>query len=131
MIASKTKSIGLKYPLFAFSQGNNNVSFTSFEAIRTNLITLLRTTRGERVMQPTFGLSLQNYVFEPLTDELLETVQTDIEESIALWLPYVTIDDISIQASKEDKDRNRFSVSIRFSAKSIPSQYDTVTFSIP
>lgn len=118
------------YPLFATKKGNQNISYTTLDAVKTDIITLLKTRRGERVMQPTFGLGLDRYAFEPNVNSLLDNIKTDIEDSIAFWLPFVVLSKISVEATTEDKDRNRFYVEIQFSIKSLPSKLESVTLTI-
>jgi phage baseplate assembly protein W len=123
-------SIGLMYPLFATRKGSQNVSYTTLDAIKTDILTLLKTRRGERIMQPTFGIALDRYLFEPNVDSLLEDIKTDIEDSVAFWLPFVLINDILITSTNEDKDRNRFKVEIKFSIKSLPNKLESITLTI-
>ena len=66
-------------------------TFTSFEAARANLRNLLLTRVGERVMQPDFGTTLHNVLFEPMDDEQFEEKLTgSITDKVELWLPYIT-----------------------------------------
>lgn len=118
------------YPLFATEKGHQNVSYTTIDAIKTDIITLLKTRRGERVMQPNFGIALDRYVFEPNVDSLLEDIKTDIEDSVAFWLPFVTLNEVTVESTNEDKDRNKFYVKLIFSVKSLPSKLETVTLTI-
>ena len=130
MALKNISSIGLMYPLFATKKGNQNVSYTTLDAVKTDIITLLKTRRGERVMQPTFGIALDRYIFEPNVDSLLEDIKTDIEDAIAFWLPPVITSTVIVKATNEDKDRNRFFVEIDFSIKSLPSKLESVTLTI-
>ena len=72
------------------------------------------TKKGERVLQPNFGSGLQSLLFEPI-DETFETRVADtITESVSQWLPYITIEDIFIDISDSNKDRNKVGVDIKF-----------------
>ncbi|MFA5392711.1 MAG: GPW/gp25 family protein [Candidatus Paceibacterota bacterium] len=130
MSLNNISSIGLMYPLFATEKGHQNVSYTTIDAIKTDIITLLKTRRGERVMQPNFGIALDRYVFEPNVDSLLEDIKTDIEDSVAFWLPFVMLNEVTIESTNEDKDRNKFYVKLIFSVKSLPTKLETVTLTI-
>jgi phage baseplate assembly protein W len=123
-------SIGLMYPLFATEKGHQNVSYTTIDAIKTDIITLLKTRRGERILQPTFGIALDRYIFEPNVDSLLDDIKTDIEDSVTFWLPFVILNEIIVESTNEDKDRNRFYVKLVFSVKSLPNKLETVTLTI-
>jgi phage baseplate assembly protein W len=57
---------------------------------------LLLTVKGERVMQPNFGTSLQRLIFEQNVDDLSGTIENELTESISFWLPYIVIQNIDI-----------------------------------
>jgi phage baseplate assembly protein W len=61
-----------------------------------NLKNLLLTVKGERVMQPNFGTSLQRLIFEQNVDDLSGTIENELTESISFWLPYIVIQNIDI-----------------------------------
>ena len=47
---------------------------------------ILFTTMGERVNRPTFGSGINQLVFAPLSDDLINTVQTLVNGSLQQWL---------------------------------------------
>jgi len=49
---------------------------------RANLINLLLTQKGERVMQPEFGSDLVAIIFQPNTDEIKPLIQEIILEAV-------------------------------------------------
>ena len=55
---NKNKAIGVAFPFD--SPGVFRQSFKEKDAIKSNLINLLLTEPGERIMEPTFGLGLKN-----------------------------------------------------------------------
>ena len=59
---NKNKAIGVAFPFD--SPGVFRQSFKEKDAIKSNLINLLLTEPGERIMEPTFGLGLKNKLFE-------------------------------------------------------------------
>lgn len=130
MALKNIASIGLMYPLFAVGKGNQNVSLQTLDAVKTDIITLLSTRLGERVMQPTLGIPIDKYLFEPDVDSSIEGIKTDITEAIAFWLPFVTTEEVIVTTTTEDKDRNKFRVQITFSIKSIPDKLESVTLTI-
>jgi len=80
--------------------------YTIIEQTRANLINLLLTTKGERVMLPTFGSDLLRIIFEPNLTNIKELIANTISESIAQWLPYVIINDLEIQTNEDDSNLN-------------------------
>ena len=62
---------------------------TTIEAVKNNIKNLLKTDKGERLMQPNFGLNLKSYLFEQITNELILLIQNDIVDTFRVWLPFV------------------------------------------
>ena len=75
---------------------------TTLTQTSSNIRNLLLTNKGERVGQPEFGCGLLNVLFEPMSDDLLEDVRTEIEDSIAFWLPHVTINNIGVDRDEAE-----------------------------
>lgn len=65
------------------------------DLIKENITRILLTNRGERVNKPTFGSNLRTYLFES-SNVLREDVEEDIRESISIWEPRVSIQDLEI-----------------------------------
>jgi phage baseplate assembly protein W len=120
---------GLTIPVQRGDTGYFRQGFTSFDQARANLLNLLLTQRGERVMQPNFGTGLHSLLFEQATDDLEERLLLTIEESVNFWLPYINIEEIVVTMTDEMKDNNRADMSLRFT---VGNDIDTqeITFTI-
>ena len=59
--------------------------------IRNNILDLLSTKRGERVMLPDYGTNMHLALFEPLDEFLVEDIKLDISRAIATYEPRVDI----------------------------------------
>ena len=106
-------AIGLSLPL-SFDQHTFAQTYKTTDQVRSNIKNLLLTRKGERVLQPEFGCPLTKLVFENITDELETKIEDAITDSINMWLPYITIEDIVIDISDEMTDRNKVNVSLGF-----------------
>jgi phage baseplate assembly protein W len=90
-------AVGIKLP---FSQKNGrlfDVSYSDEEQAISNLTNLLMTKPGERIMEPYFGADLQSSLFEQNTDDLIRSIETSIRESVDFWLPYISINELSVE----------------------------------
>jgi len=68
----------------------------SKSAIKSDLIHLLLTNKGERLYLPDFGANLKRYLFEP-NDELTSTsIKNEIQESVNRFIPNLKLTDLSI-----------------------------------
>ena len=106
-------AIGISLPL-QFSNSTFSQTFKTLEQAKSNIKNLLLTKRGERVLQPEFGSGLQELLFEPNVDDFEQKIEDTINKSIEQWLPYVTIEEIDIEATNELRDNNRVNVSLKF-----------------
>lgn len=106
-------AIGLSLPL-QFGNNTFTQTFQTSEQVKSNIKNLLLTKKGERILQPEFGSGLQELLFEPSTTDFEGRIEDTINESIEQWLPYVTIEEIHIEATDELRDNNRINVSLKF-----------------
>jgi phage baseplate assembly protein W len=89
-------AVGIKLP-FTGKNGNLfDLSYSTKDQALSNLKNLLLTRRGERVMEPLFGTTIQDSLFEPNTDLLVEKITSSVSQAIAYWLPYITIASLNV-----------------------------------
>jgi len=70
--------------------------------IKSDLLALLLTEPGERVMLPSFGTPLKRFMFEPNDPSLLDNVRNTIVESIRSWEPRIQVTDIQVTNSRSE-----------------------------
>tara|TARA_Y100000310_G_scaffold115390_1_gene113932 strand:+ start:269 stop:748 length:480 start_codon:yes stop_codon:yes gene_type:complete len=116
--------IGLKLPMEMGPNGTFNQTKTALEQTRYNIINLLKTMKGERVGQPTFGSNIHKVLFEPMTVDVETQIEEEINASLAEWLPYVSIKDINFKHSHELD--NQITISIIFSLSFEPDRFGDV-----
>ena len=61
-------------------QSKGTFRLNDIELVKLDLLNHIFTRRGSRVMEPDFGTSIPDLPFEPLTDELVETVEDELTE---------------------------------------------------
>jgi len=98
---------------------------TTLTQTSSNIRNLLLTNKGERVGQPEFGCGLLQILFEPMSENLLESVRSEIEESIAFWLPHVIISDISVD--QDENEPHQMNVNIEFALTIQPTVLEVIT----
>lgn len=76
----------------------------SLEQIKADLLVLLLTNPGERVMLPDFGTPLRDLMFEPNDVALRQRAKDMIALSIRKWEPRITVDQIEVYNSLDVKD---------------------------
>ena len=117
--------IGLKLPFTRGRSGLFPQSETTLEQAGSNIKNLLLTAKGERVMQPDFGSRLRELLFEQYTEDLSSRIQSEIQEAISTWLPYINISSVNIIQS--DEDPNTTSVDIDFALNYEPDRFNSIT----
>ena len=83
---------------------------------------LLLTSKGERVMQPEFGSTLTDVLFNQ-GEDVENQIDEAIREAVSNWLPYIIINEINMF-----QEGNQVDVSIDFSVTLEPDSFDTLTF---
>jgi len=97
-------------------------TYTTLEQAKTNLLMLLLTNEGERVMHPTFGVGLPKLLFDPIDDALIVKMKDRIRAKAAIWLPYINVDYLNVEPNK---DSNLIEIQIDFSL--VGNTFDTET----
>ena len=103
-------AVGVKLP-FGKPNGLFAQSFTTEEQAVSNLKNLLLTRKGERPFQPLFGSDVYPLLFELIDKDIEERMSKTLSDDIKFWLPYIVIDNISIDSNP---DRNSVKIQLRF-----------------
>lgn len=90
--------LGAPYPITKNPLGLLKTT-TGTSAIKGDLLQLLLTNPGERVMLPTFGVPLRKLVFEQNNSMLADSAKQIITEAIKEWEPRVTVLDLVVENS--------------------------------
>lgn len=81
-----TMNYGVKtahiYKGFSSNKSNQNFKTYDVECIRQDIINNFSTRKGERVMNPTYGTIIWDAIFEPLTEDLKNSISDDIRQII-------------------------------------------------
>ena len=90
-------------------------SVTNVEKSISNFKTLLLTKLGERIMQPDFGTTLYEAIFEPNDDNIKDFIVESIQTAVAKWLPQVNIASIEVLTNETDPTlNNQIKIKITF-----------------
>jgi phage baseplate assembly protein W len=116
--------IGVSLPFNA--PGVFNKTYSTKDQIKSNLINLLLTDKGERIMNPEFGTDLRKSLFDNMTDSSSELLRLKIIDSINIFIPEIILGEVKIEPNF---DSNILDVTInyRLAISNIPDQV-TVQF---
>ena len=82
---------GISYPVKAGSKGLFEVK-TDLELIKSNIIQILGTRKGERVMLPEFGSRILDFIHEPLDHITCALLRVELIDAITRWEPRIILD---------------------------------------
>ncbi len=109
-MAGNGKYINIAFPFkeskVGFFLGLNN---DDKNAIKSDLMHLILTRKGERLYMPNFGTDLLKYIFEPNDSVTKGNIKRDISETVKKYLPNLQINDVIV----EDSEKNEYTVLVR------------------
>lgn len=82
---------GIAYPVKTGDRGLFK-SATDERLIYGNIIQILTTRRGERVMLPEFGSRIYEFIHEPLDHVTCALIRRELIDAIARWEPRIILD---------------------------------------
>ena len=103
-----------------------NSTYTTKDQIKSNLVNLLLTEVGERVMNPNFGCDLRRFIFEGITEENMEVVAASLGNSISTFVPEITVTNIEVSPEQDNNTLN-LTISYYLNISNTPDQV-TVQF---
>ena len=117
------KGYSPKLPLVLDPRHGFRLTQSLKEVTSQNLKMLVLTSPGERVMEPSFGVGLYNFLFELEVDNTRIRLRERINEQVNKYMPFVEIIQISFSPSEgANVGMNSLGVIIRYA---IPSLGDT------
>jgi phage baseplate assembly protein W len=118
----KNIAIGISLP-FNGPSGPFNSTYSTQDQIKSNLINLILTNKGERVFNPEFGLGLRDILFEGITDDIVPIIQDLIVTGTNIFIPEIIIIETIVNLNKDD---NSISITVNYRLK-ISGTSDQIT----
>lgn len=94
------KAIGVNLPFTGKAVFNS--TYTSKEAIKANLLNFFLTGIGERYLNPGFGSSLRNLLFENIDQTRLQAIRANIENQLELYFPRIIPTEIDLIGNPDE-----------------------------
>ena len=129
-----TINIGLDMPFRVGVTGEGWGASTkiTLKAVANNLKNLISTEVGERLYQPTLGVALRKFLFEPFSQDVVDGVSQAIYEAVNYWLPFVMIKNIEVNMSEIQSGdfRSTLEVKVTFSLNRDPNSNESIQVTI-
>ena len=99
-------ALGFSFPLSG--EAVFNPTYSTKEVIKTNLLNWLLTNKGERVMRPTFGANLRDFIGEGLNDGTNIAITERIRSNISIEFPQILVRSINFDNQPDTNTINLF-----------------------
>ena len=107
--AGQNVAIGVSIPFntkAVFSQ-----TYTTSDQLKSNIINFVLTNKGERLLQPAYGTTLRQYIFESLTPDIVLDIENTLKTELTLNFPSVVFQQIT---ATPIPDQNSITISIYY-----------------
>lgn len=103
--------VGWKFPPCTI---NGSTAMAVYERdIEQAIRIILGTDWGERVMRPDFGAGLNSFVFGPLNQTTLRSVQSRIQESLIKWEPRIDVEQVKVLLDRNEPGKLLIAITYR------------------
>ena len=113
-IASRTYK-DFAYSFFANPMSGDVGKKTGADAVKSAIVSILKTNHNERMFQPEFGSNIRALLFEQMNPITEQRIKTEVENAVRNHEPRAEILGITVDGQEE---QNRYLVSILFNVSS-------------
>ena len=97
-------AVGVSIPFNAPSVFGS--TYTTKDAIKSNLINFLLTNQNERYLNNNFGAGLRKFLFEQITENNFTSIEDTVQNQINTYFPNIKINTISVEGDIENNEIN-------------------------
>jgi len=98
--------LGFPYPIQKTVKGYFYTQKEDVDQIKSDLLILLLTSPGERVMNPLYGTPLKKLLFEPNDPRLINEARNIVVNSIRRWEPRISLQKVEVLSKVEESSLN-------------------------
>ena len=96
---------GIKFP---FTEESESLTYFDLnedyqDGVKSKLLHIILTPKGQRLRHPNFGTNLIKFIFESNDEKTWDGIKEEIRNQVALYLPQVTFDNINIIKDTENE----------------------------
>ena len=121
---NKNITIGIALPFNVPSAFRSTYDFK--EQLKYNLVNLLLTNKGERILNPNFGTDIRKQLFNQIEEDTYNALIDDIRSTIELFIPQITIEKLEAVPSY---DQNTITINLTYRIN-ISNEKDTITINL-
>jgi len=115
MAAQNFLGVGWRFPV-QLDQGSGSktriAKAEGVEAIEESIRIILGTAKGERIMRPDFGCSLNRLVFSPNNTSTAGLAMFHVREALKKWEPRIEV--LDVDANPDQTERNVLLITVEY-----------------
>jgi phage baseplate assembly protein W len=96
---SPSKGVGIKVP-FDGTTGLN-ITYTTKDAVKSNILNFFLTGKKERIMNPIFGAGIREQLFEQITQGTAQNIEDIISFGLKEYFPQIRLNSLVVNASPD------------------------------
>ena len=107
-------SVGIGVGLPFSSNSVFNTTYSTQDALKSNLINYFLTGTSERFLNPNLGAGLRALLFDQMTEDKKDEIKAVIRSGVATWFPNINIQNLQVV---EDLNSQTVTISIRYNVR--------------
>lgn len=113
---AKKQYYGIRYPFMSDNEENyfTNVNYDTKDKVKSLIMHVIFTPKGQKLRDPEFGTNLIRYIFEPNDNDSWENIKSEISEAVSKYVNGVKINGINMMEN-EDNDSHLLYVRVDYS----------------
>ena len=116
-----SKGVGIKVP-FDGPTGLN-ITYTTKEAVKSNILNFFLTGKRERIMNPNMGVGIREQLFEQITNNTADNLEDIITFGLSDYFPQIQLTNLNVNASP---DQNLIQIYFSYSIKNTNMQDEII-----
>jgi phage baseplate assembly protein W len=116
-----SKGVGIKVP-FDGPTGLN-ITYTTKDAVKSNILNFFLTGKRERIMNPNMGAGIREQLFEQITNNTAENLEDIITFGLGDYFPQIQLTSLNVNAAP---DQNLIQIYFSYSIRNTNMQ-DEIT----
>lgn len=114
---------GWKFPVALDASGN--IALSEYEVdVREAIQVILGTSVGERVMRPSFGGGLENYVFESMSVTVLGRIQSTVFQSLVANEQRIQV--LNVDVTQSPADAGTLLINVDYKVRATNTKFNLV-----
>ena len=85
-------------------------TYSTADQIKSNLVNLILTNKGERIFNPEFGASIKTILFEGITEDIASTITDLIVYNVESFMPEILVKNVNVDINSPDSNTIRITI---------------------